>query len=72
MDFYGDMPMPPVHERVKAMMKSVDGRPLKMKQTELYTIAMDVAAETPSCSMMGYYEFGHDKKELEKFSRYVV
>jgi hypothetical protein len=69
MDFYSEMPMPAVYERVGTLTKAVEGLSHGLTKDELYAVARNIALETPDYSRTGYYESGSDMKELEKFKK---
>jgi hypothetical protein len=71
MDFLGEAPMPSLNERVDTMLKAVEGLTLYLSDEELYILARKVAKDTPNYSMLGYYQSGAPKKEIEKFLSHI-
>ena len=62
MDFYADMPMPSMDQRITRLLSFVDN-----PTNHHITVATQVASETEKYSFMGYIEGNIGEKERVKF-----
>ena len=62
MDFYADMPMPSLENRVNELLKLV-----KNPTGHHVTLATSIAQQTPDVSLMGYGMGGYKSREQRMF-----